>query len=454
MDKETVRRRVKARIDDILDEWLAGDGVPKTIDEIEAAALRLRRRVGEVAAQEMADAGAEAGESSESDNHTVACSCGRVARYKGLRSRSVVTMAGVVTIERPYFYCRLCDQGVCPADELLSLDASAFTVRVRREVARLSAILPYAPAMAVLSKLAGVSVCAKQAQRLSEEIGERALAYRETQRVAALEGDGYRRKALFPSAVLRWRAPDVLYLEADGVHTPMTDGYRETKVGLARSVKKDGKPLGPTRYTSHLGDAETFGEHWYTLAVSAGLESAKRVVVLGDGAAWIWNQADLHFPDAVQILDWFHATEHLWETAKAAYGEGASSAAEWAKAREDELFNGHWDSLMQAMRTLARSFPHAAEAVRQNIGYLENNKGRMDYARYKKMGLCIGSGAAESGCKRIVTQRLKGSGMRWKDKGAQAIAALRCLVLSNTWEQFTQSSANPSTKHALSLATI
>jgi hypothetical protein len=454
LDKAAVRRRVKARIDDLLDDWLAGEGVPQSIDEIEEAALRLRQRLGEVAAQEMADAQAEEGEPAEADHHTVACSCGRVARYKGHRSRSVVTMAGVLTIVRSYFYCRLCDQGVCPADVLLSLDASAFTMRVQQEVARLSATLPYVPAMQVLSELAGVSVCAKQAQRLSEEMGVRALTYRETQRVAALEGSESTRKALFPSLATRWRAPDVLYLEADGVHTPMTDGYRETKVGLARSVTKGGKPRGPTRYTSHLGDAETFGEHWYALALAAGLESAKRVVVLGDGAAWIWNQADWHFPGAIQILDWFHATEHLWETARAAYGEEASCACAWVKAREDELFNGRWDSLMRAMRALATSFPQAAEAVRLNIGYLENNRCRMDYAQYKKMGLSIGSGAAESGCKRVVTQRLKGSGMRWKDRGAQTIAALRCLVLSNTWHQFTQNCSNPHCQRTLSLATI
>jgi hypothetical protein len=359
-----------------------------------------------------------------------------------------------VTVVRPYYYCRLCDRGIIPADTVLSLGASPFTIRVQQEVARLSAILPYAPAMGLLSDLCGVSVCAKQAQRLADEAGERALAVRETLRAIALDRHCTTRRATLGAAVSKQRVPDVLYLEADGVHTPMTDGYRETKVGLARSVRSDGTPLAPTRYTSHLGDAETFGEHWYTLAVAAGVEQARRVVVLGDGAPWIWNQADLHFPQAIQILDWYHAVEHLWEPAKAAYGEEAPCVAAWAKAREDELFNGRWESLLAAMVALAKSHPRAAETVRLTIGYLENNKDRMHYKAYRGMGLSIGSGAAESGCKRVVSQRLKGAGMRWKVKGAQAIATLRCLLLSGAWTQFTQTWTTEPPQHTLSIATI
>lgn len=440
MDRKALRGRVQARFDAMIEELFASENAPQTIDAVEEVALRLRQKAGEIVAQELSQAAAEEAEEKAKDGEDTdrarTCACGRKARWKGERTIGVVTMAGEVALTRSYFYCRLCDAGLCPADTALGL-CGTFTVRVQQEVARLGALMAYGPAMRLLSDLCGVSVCPKQAQRLSMEAGERVLLLGEERRQKAMNGEAVE---LAPPG----RAVDVLYLEADGVHTPIVDGWRETKVGLARKIGTDGRPVGPTEYVSHLGNAEAFGEHWYATAISAGLERARKVVVLGDGAAWIWNQASYHFPEAIQILDWFHATEYLWTVARAAFGEGNPETTVWVKATETLLWEGHWDDLRQALCDLACTYPAAKDAVETTLGYYENNRTRMDYPRYRALGLSIGSGAAESGCKQVVTQRLKGAGMRWIEKGAQAIAALRCLILADRWHSFTHSWNNAS----------
>lgn len=432
-DRIALKQRIMRKVEALLDELMESPNAPKTIDEIEDAALKLRQRAGEIVAQELADAAREeavpvgdAPDAAAPQSHTVECPCGRKARYKGEATRSVVTMVGGVTLSRPYYYCRRCDAGLCPVDRLLGLPEGAYTPRVQREVARVSALMPFTGAARLLYDLSGVSVSAKEAQHLATRIGERVLEQRERERQAAMAGEE-------PPG--RTRTPDVLYLEADGVMTPMTDGYKETKVGLARGLRDDGEEAFTNQYTATLENAEAFGEHWYALALRSGLQTAKQVVVLGDGAAWIWNQAGYHFPEAEQILDVFHATEHLYEAARSAYGESAEETLLFGNARKAELHEGRINAILSALHDLAQQEPHAKEVVRQTIGYIENNRRRMDYPRYRQMGLSIGSGAAESGCKQVITQRLKGAGMRWKELGAQAISALRCLILSDQWPQ-------------------
>jgi len=287
--------------------------------------------------------------------------------------------------------------------------------------------------------LCGVSVSAKEAQRLCEEAGQVAQHYLEGRQAATASEN-------FVCACV----PDVLYLEADGVQTPTVScagtTWREMKVGLARGLKKSGVAAQATRYVSHLGDAQVFGAAWSALAIESGALEARLVVALGDGAAWIWKQVSLHFPWAIQILDFFHACEYLWEVGRAAFGEAAAC---WVKQRQAEMLGSQRQRLWRALRLVGKQHPQAAEAVRVTLGYFWNNRRRMDYARYVALGLCIGSGAAESGCKQVVSQRLKGAGMRWCERGAQTIARLRCLLLSEQWPRFLEEWNNASTTPAL-----
>jgi hypothetical protein len=434
MDLIALRQRIKARLDQLVEEALASANPPRTIEQVEALALKLGRQAQEQIAQELAtaatqEAQAEAAVKSEiavAPVAKLACTCHRMARYKGERRHSLVTLAGTLRVSRSYYYCRRCDQGFCPADRVLGLDGSAFTRRVQQEVARLCGLLAFAPAMQLLWELTGISVSAKHSQRLVAE--------------AALPLEAFlvaREQAAFADRLRAPLAPEVVYVEADGVQTPMLGGaWRETKVGLVRPVQANGEPLGPTGYISHLGTAEEFGPAWYALCAQAGSEQARLTVAIGDGAAWIWNLVATHFPGAVQILDCWHALERLWEVGRAAYESDALAVGSFVHAQQAHLLAANWEALVSGLEAIARAYPSCAEKVRETLGYYTNHRARMDYPRYRAMGLRIGSGAAESGCKQVVTQRLKGAGMHWKEAGAQVVARLRCLLLSRQWSEF------------------
>jgi hypothetical protein len=284
----------------------------------------------------------------------------------------------------------------------------------------------------MLSRLTGVSLSARSAARLcSKQAAEQAQQFAKERQEASLplafETPNALPKHLPP--------PDVLYIAADGIQTPMKGGrWKEMKVGVVQSRHADGRVEQESRYVSVLGDSATFGVAWEARAISCGSLFARRVVVLGDGAAWLWNLAQQRFPRAVQILDFWHALEYVGKVAREAFGEGSEAAKVWLSARAAEMKQSAWSSFTAALEAVRSRAP---ESFTETVRYFANNAARMDYARYLRMGLSIGSGIAESSCKRLVTQRLKGSGMHWSPQGAQAICSLRALLLGGEWETFT-----------------
>ncbi len=167
-------------------------------------------------------------------------------------------------------------------------------------------------------------------------------------------------------------------------------------------------------------------------AARRGFAQAARRAVLGDGAPWIWNLATEHFPDAVQILDRYHAKQHLSGVAKAIYGATSDLGKQWARARHDELDAGNIEALLAALRAHAA----ANDEARKCVGYIETNRLRMRYPEFHAQGLCTSTGVVEAGCKVAIGTRLKRTGMHWTVAGANAIIALRCCTLSGRFEDF------------------
>jgi hypothetical protein len=236
-------------------------------------------------------------------------------------------------------------------------------------------------------------------------------------------------------------------LEADGVHYPLKNGEMgleernktgEMKVGVVRAEFIDGREQMSTHYMSCAQEAGTFAKQWEALALFCGSLKANTVVVLGDGAAWIWNIASQRFPLAVQILDFFHASEYVARVARDMFGEDATALKNWLSARLSQMQRSEWSAFWEAIDDLCvlPSFDASLESLVRLRTYFTNHASRMDYASYLSRGLCIGSGLAESSCKRIVTERLKCSGMRWSVEGAQVIARLRGFFLGGEWEEF------------------
>lgn len=216
---------------------------------------------------------------------------------------------------------------------------------------------------------------------------------------------------------------------------------REGKLGCVftqTTLDKEGYPIrdeGSTTYVGAIEKAEIFGRRIYAEAVRRGLTQAAMVIILGDGAKWIWGIAEEHFPGAIQIVDLYHAREHLANLGKLVYGCMSQKSRGWIALRRSELDNDV-ETVIASISRLRPRDTGIQEAVRKEIEYFQENAQRMRYADFRKKGLFVGSGVVEAGCKTIFGQRLKLSGMHWTVRGANAIIALRCCQLSERWEEF------------------
>ena len=217
---------------------------------------------------------------------------------------------------------------------------------------------------------------------------------------------------------------------------------REAKLGCIftqTTVDKEGRPVrdeGSTSYTGAIETADEFGKRIYSEARHRGIDRAEMVCVIGDGAPWIWNIADEHFYGATQIIDLYHAREHYWDAARAVFGDNKKKLDRWTEQRRKELDKGKVAQVINAIKRLSLSAEIAKEVCEKEISYFEKNKERMRYADFRKRGLFVGSGVLEAGCRAVIGQRLKQSGMHWSVNGANSIIALRCCLLSNRWEDF------------------
>ncbi len=434
---EETKRRVLERVEQIL---AAQDGPLKTINDLEQIALNVRDEVAkatlEEAAKQIQQDQPEEAESQEAKPETqtpcvaykLPCHhCQKNAYFKGMKSKTVQTLAGWITLKRAYYHCQRCHQGFYPTDVEQQVSGH-MTLRLVQEVAALCTCLPYNLAMQTLARLTPICLSGRTAQRLcSQVIAPQVEQYLE-QRQQEMLPLAFQPEQNLPADL---PIPEVLYIEADGVHTPMRDGsWREMKVGVVRAEFKDGREQMPARYLCTLEDSRHFGKHWEALALKCGSLRADNLAVLGDGAAWIWNLASACFPRAQQILDFYHASEYVADVGHDILGE---SKQPWLTARLSEMKRSSWGNFWDSIEALGRS---DLESISRLKTYFGNNASRMDYGDYLRRGFCIGSGLAESSCKRIVSQRLKGSGMRWSVCGGEVIARLRGFFFGNELDAF------------------
>jgi hypothetical protein len=228
-----------------------------------------------------------------------------------------------------------------------------------------------------------------------------------------------------------------------------TDGQpahtREVKLGCVftqATCDKKGFPIrdqDSTTYTGAIETAEEFGKRIYLEAHQRGWEGAAKKVVLADGAEWIWNLADLHFPGAIQIVDLYHARQHLWELARKLYPNDAVKQKAWMKKYQRLLDKGKIEKLVLTLRAINSTNSEVIEKLRIETNYLERNAERMRYPKFRRQHLFVGSGVIEAGCKTVIGSRLKQSGMFWTVRGANAIIALRCCHLNGQFEDYWES---------------
>lgn len=291
----------------------------------------------------------------------------------------------------------------------------------------------FAQASAVLARRCLVQVCPNRARAATEDLGS-ALA-RQTEQVVVIAQQTHTAP---PAASL---APPRLYLSMDGVLAHLHDaGWKELKTGCVYTTRSRVSRKRPAnvevraeqqRSLAALTEAAGFGWQRWTEACRCGLQAASEVVVLGDGAHWIWNVAASHFPQATQILDWYHASEYSWTAATAIFGEGTTQRRAWAKQHLDALWEGQ---VVQVLAVL-EGYRSKGEGVSAAISYSTTHQARMDYPAYRARGLQIGSGTIASAWKQLVSARLKLAGMIWDAEGAEAVAVVRAWLKSERWNE-------------------
>jgi len=374
--------------------------------------------------------------------------CRAVMESKGVQAKGVLTLLGWVGFSRSRFVCPRCRATRFPGDEALGVVDTSRSPGVQRLEARFGAKETFKEVAEDLHLAAGIEVSAKDAERVAEDIGEAVEQWeqherRDQRRADVGETDG-------PPL-------ETLYVEFDGTGVPMVpkevagrkgkqpDGSaktREVKLGCVFTqtlCDQDGRPVRDRASTSFVGaieTAEAFGWRQYDEAVRRGLYRARRVVTLSDGAEWAKNLAETHFPNAIHIIDYYHAAEHVARLTKLLYERNPKLLDSQLERWTTDLYEGRVQTVIDQASALLPKDPSAMKDARKEITYFIKNKDRMKYDEYRAEHLFIGSGVIEAGCKHLIGHRLKQSGMEWTVHGANAIIALRCAILSNRFDDF------------------
>jgi Uncharacterised protein family (UPF0236) len=378
------------------------------------------------------------------DERSMACPCGHQARYRELRSRRLLTVLGEVELLRPWYLCPHCHNGQFPVDRLLDVKSCDCSPGVRRMQAVVGQDGPFDHGREQMKVLAGLEVTAKSVERTAEAIGADIAAGEQRQ--------------IRQAVVIVGEPIPILYVQMDGTGVPVvkketegrkgkTDGQpahtREVKLGCVftqTTWDEEGYAIrdpDSTTYTGAIETAEDFGKRIYLEAWNRGWSRAEKKVVMGDGAEWIWNLADQHFPGAVQIVDLYHARQHLWELARKLSPNDPESQKAWMKVHQQRLLDkGKIEKLVLALRSVASTNVDVLEKTRTEADYFERNAQRMRYPQFRRQHLFVGSGVIEAGCKTVIGSRLKQSGMFWTVCGANSIIALRCCHLNGRFEDY------------------
>jgi len=430
------------------------DKVEGSIRDLETSMREMMRAVGAEALGQIL----ERSDQRQVPERTRPCACGGTMTYQFRRDAVILSVFGRVRYRRRYYTCSACHRGQAPLDQQLGLEAGEVTA-----------------GLAELLALAGVEVAFEEASRLVERyllfrVSDNTLR-KETERFGALQ-QAQEEQWKQQSQDEEWlqqrlrrmgKLPGRLYGSLDGVMAPLRGEWRELKniawyrVEPVRSYQErrhhascvgeqPGLQAQDITYYCDIQPVEQFDELFWATACQRNADLYEELVFVCDGAAWIWKLIERHFPQAVQIVDWYHASEYLPAVAEAAFGRDTPEYQAWLQQARTLLWEGQIDELIDDCRLLA-SHPVAAQAVQAAVTYFTNNRRRMDYARFRQQGYFIGSGTVESAGKQITTLRLKRAGARWTEIGAVQTAKARAAWLSGAWEQLATARA------ALPLAT-
>ena len=375
----------------------------------------------------------------------MSCGNGHEAELESVRPKVIDTVLGPVTLKRAWYHCGRCRHGLAPRDAELGVTGMSMSPGLAAMNDLAAAAGPFAAAARLIEELAGIRLTVKRVERAAEASGTAAaLAVRERARLIST-----RNLVPLPPFPL----PDKLYAVIDGTGVPMTsketagregkgdDGRARTReVKLAvfftqDELDQDGCPVRDRTSTSVITSFEPaaeFGKLVKAEGIRRGADHIRQFTIIGDGAPWIWGIASEKFPEASQIVDIYHAREHIHSLTRAVEFMLGDRRDAWLAARLEDLDYGDIDGIERAVR----EFPFIGvkkDEVDRELGYFLSNAPRMRYHWFRQRGLFVGSGVVEANCKSVIGLRLKQSGMHWRIPGADAIITLRAEEASRSW---------------------
>ena len=423
---EDLKAHMMAEAEAVIDRLLAGAREPQklTLTEIE----QLVRAAGQAMMERFTGDLAEEAAKGEEDRTCPAC--GGKARYKGQKERPLVTETGEVRVKRGYYYCPDCRKGFFPLDRRWGLNESIYSPGLACQMVWASGLVAYNRAQEVLERIGHYRVPTWSVWRQARQHGARLKAYEDRQQ----ERVGVERVMLPPPGRAYARRQGVS-MDGGMVHI-RGEGWKEMKVGTVYDVELRLERDPETHdlverahgvkmaYTAVLGSAEQFSQALWALAWRRGLPMAGETSVTADGAEWIWGLAADLFPTSVQIVDWYHACQHLSEAAQAMCPGDEAATRRWYRQHCADLYKGDIHRITQ---------PLDRAGLSQQAHYFHTHKRRMQYQQRMEEGYPIGSGTVESGIKQFKT-RLTGAGMRWSRPGAEQMLVIRGAIMEQRFD--------------------
>jgi hypothetical protein len=341
-----------------------------------------------------------------------------------------VTAIGLISARRAYFTCAGCGTGEYAADRRIGLQG-ALSRQGRRVICWAGGRASFAEAAASLREIGGWTV--------SDETIRRACLAESKATAAWRAGSG--------RACEDFRAADGLAeFQSDAAKVNTDTGWRDVKIGIF-AKRPPGEPATsedfatralppPTARVAFVGlePSEVFGARWRPWARRLGVDDPSALSVLGDGAEWIWNEATEQFPGAAQVLDVYHASEHLATASRAIHGEAAEATSWWRESRRRLVGDGWWGLCERIGAALVAEPTAACQAAMDGLTtYFSKHTGRMNYAHRLATGRSIGSGMVEGAAKLLIGRRLKQTGARWNVANVPAMGELCSITYSSCW---------------------
>jgi hypothetical protein len=453
--RDTRRRgEIRQRLHNRFDQWL--DGLEErvrttqpTLEELTQAVFALRQELTQAVMEGLVEQTHRA----LVEQRTATCPrCGQTLSARGPHTRTVETLVGVIRLQRPYFYCERCPFGMAPLDEALQLTERRKQPDVQKAAVRLTKEVPYETACELFEELTGLPLSAHTAHEVTQAVAGG---------LTVLDVAPSRAEILAKITAVATGQPwrPIMVLAIDGAEVPTRP---ETAKGRRPGRKK--ARAKRARWTGEWREAKGFRFYliaegrivqvlsWHQVQTddeaaealrqlkAAGLipEEEVRLCVIADGARWIWNQAQVLFPSAVEILDYYHCSERVHKVAALQYGVHPERQREWCEAALARLFYGEVHGVIWGLQRMQPTDAQAAEEIRKLIAYLQRHQARVDYRFARKGGYPMGSGGIESANKFICHVRLKRSGAWWYVTHANQMLALRCAKYNGTFDRVFQ----------------